>query len=131
MSKEDAFLVFSGTRFHIWGPLYVTISVLYFAVLLFVEYRHWKFLRFYSSFLIMIASFIIGGDKPFKNLYISLARLSKLFWCIVFSLVTSRMSWKQLTWSLWINLRTHSWIRLIRLFKEREQNIHTTRQWLD
>ena len=46
MSKEDAFLVFSGTRFHIWGPLYVTVSAPYFTVLLFVENRHWKFLRF-------------------------------------------------------------------------------------
>ena len=45
MSK-DALLVFSGTRFHIWGPLYVTVSVPCFTVLLFVEYRHWKFLRF-------------------------------------------------------------------------------------
>ena len=95
MSKQDAFLDFSGTRFHIWGPLYVTVSVLYFTVVLFVEYRHWKFLRL-SLLFIMKAPFIIGCDKPFKNLYISLARLSKLFWCIVFSLVISRMSWKVL-----------------------------------
>ena len=40
MWKEDAFLVFSGARFHILGPLYVTVSVPYFIVLLFVEYRH-------------------------------------------------------------------------------------------
>ena len=123
MSKEVVFLVFSGIRFHIWGPLYMTVSIRYFTVLLFVQYRHWKFLRLYLLFLIIKAPFIIGSDKPFKNLYISLARLSKLFWCIVFSLVISRMSWKVLTWSLWINLRSCLWIRLIRLFKEREQNI--------
>ena len=128
ISKEDAFLVFSGTRFHIWGPLYVTVSVPYFTVLLFVEYRHWKFLRLYLLFLIMKASFIIGGGKPFKNLYIFLARHSKLFWCIVFYLVISRLSGKELTWSLWINLRARSWIQLIRLFKERKQNIHISGQ---
>ena len=53
MSKDVAFLVFSGTRFHIWGPLYLTVSVPYFTVLLFVEYRQWKFLRLYLLFLIM------------------------------------------------------------------------------
>ena len=87
ISKEDAFLVFSGTRFHIWGPLYVTVSVPYFTVLLFVEYRHWKFLRLYLLFFIMKVPFIIRGDKPFKNLYISLARISKfiLMYCFLLS----------------------------------------------
>ena len=119
---------FFGTRFYIWGPLYVTVSVPYFAVLLFVEYNYWKFLRLYLLFLIMKASFIIGGDKPVKNLYISLARLSMLIWCNVFSFVISRRSWKERTWSLWVNLRAHLWNRLIRLFKEREQNIHISGQ---
>ena len=128
ISKEDTFFVFSGTRFYIWGPLYVTVSVPYFAVLLFVEYNYWKFLRLYLLFLIMKASFIIGGDKPVKNLYISLARLSMLIWCNVFSFVISRRSWKERTWSLWVNLRAHLWNRLIRLFKEREQNIHISGQ---
>ena len=59
-----------------------------------------KFLRLYLLFFIMKALCIIGGDKPFKILYISLARFSKLFWCIVFYLVISGMSWKELTWSL-------------------------------
>ena len=128
MLKEDAFLIFSDTRFHIWGPLYLAVSVLYFTVLLFVEHRHWKSLRLYLLFHIMKVPFIIGGAKPFKNVYISLARLSKLFWCNVFSLVISRMTWKVLTWSLRINLRARLWIRLIRLFKECEQNIHISRQ---
>ena len=132
ISKENAFLVFSGTRFHIWGPLYVTVSVPYFAVLLFVKYRHWKFLWLYLIFLIMKASCIIGGDKPFKNLYISLARLSKLLSCIVFYLAISRMSWKELTWSLWINLKARSWIRLIRLSRnENKTSILADNNWTE
>ena len=125
---ERRIFSFFGTRFYIWGPLYVTVSVPYFAVLLFVEYNYWKFLRLYLLFLIMRASIIIGGDKPVKNLYISLAILSTLIWCIVFSFVISRRSWKERTWSLWINLRARLWNRLIRLFKEREQNIHISGQ---
>ena len=69
----------------------MTVSVPYFTALLFVDYRHWKFVRLYLLFLIMKAPLIIGGDKPFKNLYNFLARLSKLFWCIVFSTIISRM----------------------------------------
>ena len=76
---------------------FLYISVPYLKVLLFLEYRHWKFLRFYLLFIIMRASFIIDDDEPLKKFYISLARLFKLFWCIGFSLVISRMSWKELT----------------------------------
>ena len=108
----------------------MTVSVPYFTALLFVDYRHWKFVRLYLLFLIMKAPLIIGGDKPFKNLYNFLARLSKLFWCIVFSIIISRMPRKVLTCLLWINLRARSWIRLIRLFQEREQNIHLSGQEL-
>ena len=49
--KVDTFFVFSGTRFHIWGPLYVTVSVPYFAVLLFGECRHWNSLDYTYYFL--------------------------------------------------------------------------------
>ena len=37
--------------------------------LLFVEYRHQKFLGLYFLLLIMKVSCIRGGDKPFKNFY--------------------------------------------------------------
>ena len=66
-SEEDAFLVFSGTSFHIWGPLYVTVSVPYFTILLFVKYRHWKFLKLWLLFLIIKAPFIIGGAFMIRN----------------------------------------------------------------
>ena len=110
--KEDALLVFLGTRFHIWGSLYVTISVPIFVDLLFMYNRHWKFRWLYLLFLIMNASCITAGEKPFKDFYVSLKRVSKLFWCIVFSSAIWRMSWKELTWSLWINLRARSWNKI-------------------
>ena len=106
VKRRRIFSFLSGTRFHIWDPLYVTVSVSYFTVPLFVEYRHWKFLILQLLFLIIKAPFIIDGVKPFKPF----------------------MSWKVLTWSLWINLRASSLIWLIRLFKEHEQNIHISGQ---
>ena len=40
-------------------------------------------------------SFIIGGDKPFRNFWISVMRICILFICMAFSFAFSRSSLKQ------------------------------------
>ena len=69
-------------------------------VLLLDEYGMSKLPSLYRFSRIVNKSHIIGNDKAVTNLQISLVRNSKVLWWIVFSLDVSKISLKELTWSL-------------------------------
>ena len=81
--RERQFVIFCGTIARIFVGKKDMISVPYLFVFGFLWYSSSRVLRFYvGGLLIFIMSPIIAGDRPWRNLYVSIAKLWIFLWWI-------------------------------------------------
>ena len=66
--SDSEFFISKGMFCQIWGPLKVIALIPYFIVDLCLDAGILRFLKPYTQSFVWNTSFIIGGDKPFKNL---------------------------------------------------------------
>ena len=92
--NDSEFLKSAERVTQICGPFYTIESIPYFTVDLQLVINDLGFLMEYGQSFLLNASLIIGGAKPFKNLWISVMRICIFFMCMVFSFAISRSSLK-------------------------------------
>ena len=113
---------------HIFGAKKETLSVPYLT-----EFTLRQVRTLFPRKLIVVSfhkiSFIRGGERPCKNLYVSVARIFIFLWCIVAELSFSSKFWKDDNLSLYVILIALSCIRFILLLKLRLWNIQTNGQY--
>ena len=81
--RKAQFLIFWGTTAQIFGAKKDMVSVPYLIIFGFLLYGTWQILRLYvGGRLSFIMSPIIAGEKPWRNLYISIAKLWIFLWWI-------------------------------------------------
>ena len=91
--KDVEHFTFLDTKFQIWAPKEVIVSVPYRKVFKFLRSRLTSLQKLYWRFLILNTSFIIYGAILLKTLNISAANVCKLHWWIVAELSFSK-SWQ-------------------------------------
>ena len=80
-------------------------------------------------FLSTKISFIRSGESPYKNFYVSVARILIFLWCIVTELSFSSKFWKDDDLSLYVILNALLCIRFILSLRVRLWNIKSNRQY--